>query len=197
MRTVVRTPIDQMQTHGQILDMATRRSACPCVMKSHIPGRDRWEVSTLLGHVNRSRALDLLLGTEPGITKAQANPVTGRVLIEYHPNELRSSVQDLLERAIAFGPIYADEEVTTERHRNDNESPLRWLLTAELGCVCLKFALAGATCPGIGATLSIAFLLARISRRRRRTRAQPPTAAPAVRVEVDQARGVSDHQNRA
>jgi ATP-binding cassette subfamily B protein len=53
------------------------------VLRSSIPGRERWEVEGLKGRVALAAALEKALRAENGVTSARANPATGRVLIHF------------------------------------------------------------------------------------------------------------------
>ena len=53
------------------------------VLRSSIPGRERWEVESLKGRIALAAALEKALRAEKGVMLARANPATGRVLIEF------------------------------------------------------------------------------------------------------------------
>ena len=53
------------------------------VLRSSIPGRERWEVQSLKGRKALAAALEKALLAENGVVLAKANPATGRVLIQF------------------------------------------------------------------------------------------------------------------
>jgi ATP-binding cassette subfamily B protein len=52
-------------------------------LRSSVPGRERWEVDSLKGKQGLAAALEKALRAENGIVLVRANPVTGRVLIQF------------------------------------------------------------------------------------------------------------------
>jgi hypothetical protein len=105
------------------------------VLRSRITGRDRWHVEHLEGRPRLAAAVGLALRTEPGITDARANALTGRVLVCYDPAALLEPIETLLERAVAVGPLSAEEFALVRSDRSGS-----WvvpsLVAAELMC-CL------------------------------------------------------------
>src|SRR5579859_754393 len=53
------------------------------VLRSAVPGRERWEVESLKGRDALAAALEKALLAEHGVVLARANPLTGRVLIQF------------------------------------------------------------------------------------------------------------------
>ncbi|KJK57982.1 ABC transporter [Saccharothrix sp. ST-888] len=69
--------------------------------RSVIPGRQRWDVRLVLGRPQAAEVLVAALRRVPGITGAQANPITGGVLIRHDVRVRAGDVGGLLRRAVA------------------------------------------------------------------------------------------------
>ncbi|WP_369808288.1 HMA2 domain-containing protein, partial [Kitasatospora sp. MY 5-36] len=85
------------------------RSVDPDVSpRSVIPGRQRWDVKLVLGRPRTAEVLTAALRRVPGITEAQANPVTGGVLVRHEPRLPAADVGRILRRVVArvaAGPV--------------------------------------------------------------------------------------------
>jgi hypothetical protein len=62
-----------------------------------------------MGDKNRALALQTVLGSETGIRRVSANELTGRILVEYSPQALEEPLENLIQRAAAFGPLLPSE----------------------------------------------------------------------------------------
>ncbi|MFF1792448.1 ABC transporter transmembrane domain-containing protein, partial [Kitasatospora sp. NPDC058243] len=69
--------------------------------RSVIPGRQRWDVKLVLGRPRTADVLAAALRRTPGITEAQANPITGGVLVRHEPQMPAADVGRILRRAVA------------------------------------------------------------------------------------------------
>ncbi|MFD4535468.1 ATP-binding cassette domain-containing protein [Kitasatospora sp. NPDC058397] len=69
--------------------------------RSVIPGRQRWDVRLVLGRPRTAEVLAAALRRIPGITEAQANPVTGGVLVRHDSRVSATDVGRILRRAVA------------------------------------------------------------------------------------------------
>jgi hypothetical protein len=103
-------------------------------------------VDGLTGNRRLAAAVELVLKGESGVLEAVANPLTGRVLVRYLPDQVKASVEVLVRRAITLAPI-----VESEVSRSVTSKPFllsKRLLTAELGCSLFKLLfLGGVSCP--------------------------------------------------
>ncbi|MFH9347864.1 ABC transporter ATP-binding protein [Kitasatospora sp. NPDC017646] len=70
--------------------------------RSVIPGRQRWDVKLVLGRPRTAEALAAALRRIPGITAAQANPVTGGVLVRHDARVRAADVGRIVRRAVAL-----------------------------------------------------------------------------------------------
>lgn len=140
------------------------------VLCSRITGRDRWYVGALEGRPRLAAAVELLLLTEDGIKEVRANPLTGRVLVCYDPAVvLAESIENLIHRAIGFGPMTREEFALVPASRSDYWS-LGALVAAELVCCLLPMIAVGGIC-SFGRTAGVVFFLFRSTGQKRRCRA--------------------------
>ena len=69
-------------------------------IRSSIPGRVRWTVPGLIDQPLLARAIEREVRAADGIQSIQANPVSGRVLLEYRRDLSLRDVEALLERSL-------------------------------------------------------------------------------------------------
>ena len=128
------------------------------VLRSRVPGRERWYVHLLEDNPRLAAALELVLRSEEGIEEAIANPVTGRVLVRYRPGSLVEPMATLLRRAVAAGPM-SQEEFAALRPTKLPGPFCKHLFTAEVACSLSHVVLFGGLCPlGIAATVVLLWL---------------------------------------
>ncbi|MFJ7276838.1 ATP-binding cassette domain-containing protein, partial [Kitasatospora sp. NPDC098663] len=70
--------------------------------RSVVPGRQRWDVKLVLGRPRTAEVLAAALRRVPGITGAQANPVTGGVLVRHDARVRATDVGRIVRRAVAL-----------------------------------------------------------------------------------------------
>ncbi|MFJ2866111.1 ATP-binding cassette domain-containing protein [Kitasatospora sp. NPDC087314] len=68
--------------------------------RSVIPGRQRWDVKPVLGRPRTAEVLAATLRRIPGITQAQASPVTGGVLVRHDARVSGADVDRIVRRAV-------------------------------------------------------------------------------------------------
>ena len=128
-------------------------------LRSRIPGRERWHVSELEDNPPLAAAVELVLRSEEGIEEVRANPVTGRVLIRFRPELLPDSVESMLGRALAGGPMSGEEYAALIARRTPEDSFAEQLVKTELVCSAFRMVLFGAFCPlGVAATCALVLL---------------------------------------
>ena len=108
-------------------------------------GRERWRVEALEDRPRLAAALELVLSGEPGVERVEANPLTGRVLVHYHPDLISETVEELIRRALEFGPLTPREYA--ERLRPSGTFSVAHLLGLEIACTALKITLFGGCWP--------------------------------------------------
>jgi hypothetical protein len=111
---------------------------------SRIPGRERWQIEVLEDRPRLAAALELVLGSEDGVERVEANPLTGRVLVHYRPELISATIEELIRRALEFGPMTRDEYAA--RPKRAAGWSARHLLAAEIACTALKLTLFGGCC---------------------------------------------------
>lgn len=81
-------------------------------VRSAVPGRERWDVDAIAGNPERARQLQAALASYPGVREAQANPLSGRVLVVFDPGPPKLNVGALildtlrhLPRLSALAPV--------------------------------------------------------------------------------------------
>ena len=72
---------------------------------SGVPGRQRWNVPAIGSRPRLAAAVELALRKEPRVLLVRANPVTGTVLIKWHPSERPPEIRSLIQNALDHGPI--------------------------------------------------------------------------------------------
>jgi hypothetical protein len=130
------------------------------ILRCRLPGRERWSVDLLEDNPLLAATVELVLRSEEGIEEVCANPLTGRVLIHYRPDLVSESIETLLRRAIAFGPM-TPEEFSLLQYEKPDSFPTEHLLAAEVGCSALKMILFGGCCPAALAVAGLLFLFHR------------------------------------
>lgn len=178
-------------------DRASVQSCERIVLRSRTYGRERWELKELLGSPIRALSLQALLSTEPGVKRVEANPLTGRVLLEYRSQQLQESTQTMILRALNFGPMSSEELPILRAGKKDCcPSPLGILVSAELGCFFLKFWLFGLTCPAVAATGVVALGWMALSRFWCRPEVVSEALTPARRIIANEASRIENDENR-
>jgi hypothetical protein len=132
----------------------------PLRLRSRVYGRERWEVPGILGNPKLAASVKTLLESECGVQRVVANALTGRVLVEYVPVELKASVEGLVYRALDFGPMSAIEFESITDSKRTALSAFGAMASAELGCLFLKFLFLGVRFPGFGTAVALAGLAA-------------------------------------
>lgn len=79
--------------------------------RSVTPGRQRWDVKLVRGRPRTAQILAAALSRVPGITEAQANPVTGGVLVRHDARMCATDVGRMVRRAVA---LVAEKPTGTE-----------------------------------------------------------------------------------
>ncbi|MFI9047114.1 ATP-binding cassette domain-containing protein [Streptomyces sp. NPDC053427] len=70
--------------------------------RSVIPGRQRWDVKLVLGRPQAAELLAAVLRRLPGITEAQASPITGGVLVRHDARVKAADVGRLVRKAVTL-----------------------------------------------------------------------------------------------
>ena len=130
---------------GRRPDLGKNDGPVGMTLCSRTAGRERWRVEALETRPRLAAALELALGSEEGVERVQANPLTGRVLVRYRPSLISETVEELIRRAIAFAPMTPQEYA--ERPKPSGGWPVAHLLGLEIACTELKMTLFGSCWP--------------------------------------------------
>jgi hypothetical protein len=128
------------------------------VLRSRIPGRERWHVKLLEDNPRLAAAVELVLRSEEGLDEVRVNPLTGRVLVRYRPDSTSKPIEEVLRGAMEAGPL-SREEFAALRKEQPRDSVSRQVLTAEIACCLSHVILFGGICPlGLLATGALLLL---------------------------------------
>ncbi|MEU2393373.1 ATP-binding cassette domain-containing protein [Streptomyces sp. NPDC007369] len=117
--------------------------------RSVVPGRQRWDVKPVLGRPRTAEVLAAALRRIPGITQAQANPVTGGVLVRHDARVSATDVGRLVRRAVTLVLEGAAEAVAAAPQRPPAAEPSP---RAERGVLRPVLAVGGGVAAGIALT---------------------------------------------
>ena len=126
---------------------------------SRVPGRERWLVPAMMKKPRWAAAVEMVLRGEDGVKSACANPVTGRVLVEFSPSRITAPVEVLIQQALAFGPM-SKSEFAARSAKPDLMVSSTHLAATELLCFVVRMSLFGGGCVAAGAAAA-AFCLHR------------------------------------
>lgn len=93
-------------------------------LRSAVPFRLRWEADVLRKHPRLAAAVQQVLASQRGITAAEVNPRTGRILVRHDASLTPGDVERLVRLALATEPL------TAVQYRTWNER------TANNGAAC-------------------------------------------------------------
>ena len=125
-------------------------------LRSRTPGRERWHIEALEDRPRLAASLEVILESEEGVERVQANPLTGRVLVHYRPELMPEAIEELIRRALEFGPMTREEYAL--RSGPSAGWPAAHLLAAEIVCTALKLTLFGGCCSLALGAASLLFL---------------------------------------
>jgi ATP-binding cassette, subfamily B, bacterial len=69
-------------------------------LRSAIRGRERWEVRSIYQRPRMAQQVQAALSALPGVIQAEANSVTGRVLVVFDPDQFQGTVETELQRIL-------------------------------------------------------------------------------------------------
>jgi cation-transporting P-type ATPase C len=106
------------------MQLATSRGA-ELLLLSDVPGRQRWRVPALESRPRVAAAVEIALRKESKASRVKANPLTGRILIQWDPSQTPGDVKSIIQRALEEGPI---SEADFEKLRAAPDGKARKLL---------------------------------------------------------------------
>ena len=72
---------------------------------SEVPGRQRWRLPALESKPRLAAAVELALRRESGALSVKVNPLTGRILLKWHPSQRPPEIRAIIRRAMEKGPV--------------------------------------------------------------------------------------------
>src|SRR5437879_1605527 len=78
-------------------------------IRSAIPGRERWQIGSLRSQPSYAVAIERALSRHAPVRYAWANPLTGRLLLQYDPGVQPEEVHDRLYASLNAAPATTDE----------------------------------------------------------------------------------------
>ena len=75
------------------------------ILLSDVPGRQRWRVPAIESRPRLAVAVELALRNESGALLVKVNPLTGRILLKWHPSQKPPEIRSIVRKALAKGPV--------------------------------------------------------------------------------------------
>jgi len=72
---------------------------------SDIPGRQRWRVPAIDSRPRLAAAVEIALRKQSGVLLVKANPLTGRILIKWHPSQKAPEIKSIVCKVLKTGPL--------------------------------------------------------------------------------------------
>src|SRR5438445_10363125 len=69
-------------------------------LRSARRGRERWEAECIRRRPRLAQQVQFALAAAPGVLQAEANPITGRILVVYDPSTFAGTVETLVQRVL-------------------------------------------------------------------------------------------------
>ena len=75
------------------------------VLLSAVPGRQRWSLPAIDSKPRLAAAVEIALRNESGALLVKVNPLTGRILLKWHPSEKPPEIRSIIRKALDKGPV--------------------------------------------------------------------------------------------
>ena len=72
---------------------------------SDVPGRQRWSLPAVDSKPRLAAAVELALRSESGALLVKVNPLTGRILLKWHPSQRPLEIHSIVRKALDKGPV--------------------------------------------------------------------------------------------
>ena len=72
---------------------------------SNIAGRQRWRVPAIESRPRLAAAVEIALRKRSGALSVKANPITGKILIKWHPSQRPPEIKSIICKALETGPL--------------------------------------------------------------------------------------------
>ena len=88
------------------------------ILLSNVPGRQRWSVPDINSKPRLAAAVEIALRNESGALLVKVNPLTGRILLKWHPSQKPPEIRSIVRSALDKGPVslavYQNRRVTPD-----------------------------------------------------------------------------------
>lgn len=75
------------------------------VVLSDVPGRQRWRVPAIDSKPRLAAAVEIALRKQSGTLLVKANPLTGGILIKWHPSQQPPEIRSIIAKVLNQGPL--------------------------------------------------------------------------------------------
>lgn len=75
------------------------------ILLSDVPGRQRWRAPAIESKPRLAAAVEIALRNESGCLLVKVNPLTGRILVKWHPSQRRPEISSIIRTALEKGPV--------------------------------------------------------------------------------------------
>ena len=86
------------------------------ILLSDVPGRQRWRLPAIDSKPRLAAAVELALRKESGAVLVKVNPLTGRILLKWHPSQRPPEIRSIVRKALDKGPVSRSGLPETPRH---------------------------------------------------------------------------------
>jgi cation-transporting P-type ATPase C len=95
------------------------------ILLSDVPGRQRWRLPSIDSKPRLAAAVELALRKESGAVLVKVNPLTGRILLKWHPSQKPPEIRSIVRKALDQGPVSV---AAYQRHRGTPDRKVRKLI---------------------------------------------------------------------
>lgn len=95
--------------------------AASMVLVSSVPGRQRWRVPALESRARVAAAVEVALRKQSAVTQVKANPLTGRLLIQWDAARPPRNIESIIQRALQDLPV-TDVRVGAPQESRDGKA---------------------------------------------------------------------------
>jgi manganese/zinc-transporting P-type ATPase C len=95
------------------------------ILLSDVPGRQRWRLPAIDSKPRLATAVELALRKESGAVLVKVNPLTGRILLKWHPAQRPPEIRSIVRRALDKGPVSV---AVYHKHRGTPDGKVRKLI---------------------------------------------------------------------
>ena len=75
------------------------------ILLSNVPGRQRWSLPAIDSKPRLAAAVEIALRNESGALLVKVNPLTGRILLKWHPSQKPPEIRSIVRSALDKGPV--------------------------------------------------------------------------------------------